>query len=301
MNPVPNLHHGPSIGTHSSAPLCMAGLSTSPKPGSMGAGHGYSEDREGDLVKEISRLRLFLQQAGIDAERSSLEIRATEQRHTREIEGERAKAQAACAEADEIRHRLKNTLAVIQAIANATLRSDVPMEDARAAFDSRLVALARAHDVLFESNWATASLSTIIRAILAPHAARDPNRIRARGPEVKLRAKPALALGLALHELGTNAAKYGALSNKDGHVKIAWTFASVPQGREFRLRWRERNGPLILPPSRTGFGSRLIQRNLAAEFHGTVELEYEPDGLVCTICAPVRGLDEPRVTECGPL
>jgi two-component sensor histidine kinase len=93
-----------------------------------------------------------------------------------------------------------------------------------------------------------------------------------------------------LHELGTDAAKYGALSNDDGYIEIAWTVAPHARGREFRLRWRERNGPPVLPPSGTGFGTRLIQVNLAAEFVGDVELEYHPNGMECTICAPAEGL-----------
>jgi two-component sensor histidine kinase len=130
------------------------------------------------------------------------------------------------------------------------------------------------------------------QGILAPYAGRGRNRIRAKGPKVSLGAKPALALGLALHELGTNAAKYGALSNAEGYIEIAWTLAPRPQGPEFRLHWRERNGPPVLPPSRTGFGTLLIQRNLAAEFKGEVELEYRPDGVECTIYAPAEGLNE---------
>jgi two-component sensor histidine kinase len=169
------------------------------------------------------------------------------------------------------------------------LGPDVPAEDARSAFNSRLEALAHAHDILFRSNWARANLGTIIDGILAPYARRGRNRIRAKGPDVSLAAKPALALGLALHEVGTNAAKYGALSNDEGCIEIAWTVAPHAQGREFRLRWRERNGPPVLPPSRTGFGTRLIQRNLAAEFDGEVELEYQPNGVECTICAPAEG------------
>ena len=179
---------------------------------------------------------------------------------------------------------------MVRAIANATLAPDVPMEDAHAAFNSRLEALASAHDILFRSNWARANLRTIIDGILAPYARGGRNRIQAKGPKVSLDAKPALALGLALHELGTNAAKYGALSNDDGYIEIAWTVAPHARGREFRLRWRERNGPPVLPPSRTGFGTRLIQRNLAAEFVGDVELEYQPNGVECTICAPAEGL-----------
>jgi two-component system, chemotaxis family, CheB/CheR fusion protein len=133
-------------------------------------------------------------------------------------------------------------------------------------------------------------LRTIIDGILAPYAKSGRNQIRAKGPEISLGTKPALALELALHELGTNAAKYGALSNDEGYVEIAWTLASRPQAREFRLRWRERNGPPVSPPSRTGFGTRLIKTNLAAEFKGEVELEYRSDGVECTIYGSAEGL-----------
>ena len=256
----------------------------------MGNDKRDRQNREADLVREVDRLRLLLKQAGIDAEQSLRETEASERRHVHDVTEERARTESARADADEIRHRLKNTLAVVQAIANATLGLDVPMEDARAAFSSRLEALAHAHDILFRSNWARANLRTIIEGILAPYAAHGQNRIRAKGPEISLGAKPALALGLALHELGTNAAKYGALSNDEGYIEIAWTLAPHRQGREFRLRWRERNGPPVLPPTRTGFGTRLIQRNLAAEFDGEVELEYPPNGVECTIYAPTEGL-----------
>jgi len=259
--------------------------------GDMGLGSGEERDREADLIQEINRLRLLLRQAGLDAERRSEQGAATEQQHVHDVEVERAETRAARGDADEIRHRLKNTLAIVQAIAHATLRSDVPMEHASAAFDSRLQALAHAHDMLFESDGRSASVRAIIDGILAPYSRRGRNRIRARGPEFNLAAKPALAFGLALHELGTNAAKYGALSNDGGHVEIGWT---IPQGREFHLRWHERNGPRVSPPSRPGFGSRLIQRILAAEFGGVVELEFNPDGLACTIRAPVEALIGPR-------
>jgi two-component system, chemotaxis family, CheB/CheR fusion protein len=256
----------------------------------MGNDKRDRQKRETDLVREVDRLRSLLKQAGIDAEQSLRETKASERQHVRDVADERARTHAARADVDEIRHRLKNSLAVVQAIANATLTPDVRMEDARAAFNSRLEALAHAHDILFQSNWARVDLRTIIDSILAPYAGLGRNRIRAKGPEVSLGAKPALALGLALHELGTNAAKYGALSNDEGYIEIAWTVAPHPQGPKFRLRWRERNGPPVLSPSRTGFGTRLIQRNLAAEFDGEVALEYQPDGVECTICAPRKGL-----------
>jgi two-component sensor histidine kinase len=244
--------------------------------------------REATLIAELTRLRAQLRQAGVDAQRSSNEASAVERRHTQDIAAERAETHAARAEADELRHRVKNTLAVVQAIANATLRAETPLEEARAAFNARLEALAHAQDILFESSWINVDLKSIIEGILAPYMETDRNRVRARGPDINLGEKPALALALAFHELATNAAKYGALSNDDGYVEIAWTLAPVTEGEELRLRWHERNGPPVAPPTRKGFGSRLVERNLADEFNGTVQLEFQPEGLTCTICAPAQ-------------
>jgi two-component sensor histidine kinase len=238
--------------------------------------------RKTELIAEINRLRALLRQAGIDAQRSSNETAATERRHARNMEAERAETRAARVDADESRHRLKNTLAVVRAIANATFRPDTPLDEARHAFNARLEALAQAHDMLFESSWTGANLMSVIEGSLGPYIQSSPHRVRARGPDIDLGAKPALALALAFHELATNAAKYGALSNDAGYVEIAWTLVAV--------RWHERNGPTVVPPSRKGFGSRLIEANLAAEFNGSVELEFRPAGLACTICALAQQL-----------
>ena len=127
----------------------------------LGNDQRESHDREADLTREIRRLRLLLQQAGIDAERSAQEISAMEHQRVEEVETERAKMQAARTDADELHHRLKNTLAVVQAIAHATLRSDVPAEDARTAFDSCLAALAHVHDILFAANWGSVNLQNL--------------------------------------------------------------------------------------------------------------------------------------------
>jgi HWE histidine kinase len=187
-----------------------------PTAATMGNDKRDHENREAGLVREVDRLRSLLKQAGIDALR---ETEASEQRHVHDLTEERVRTHAARADTYEIRHRLKNTLAGVQAIANATLAPDVGMKDARVAFNSRLEALSHAHDILFQSNWARADLKTIIDGILAPYAGRGRNRIRAKGPEVSLGAKPALALGLAVNELGTNASQQW-LDN--GAVIVGW-------------------------------------------------------------------------------
>jgi two-component sensor histidine kinase len=128
----------------------------------MGNDEREHQNREADLVREINRLRSVLKQAGVDAEQSLKESLASERQHVLDVAEERATTEVARADVDEIRHRLKNTLAVVQAIANATLAPGVPIEDARAAFNSRLEALAHAHDILFQSHWARANLRSII-------------------------------------------------------------------------------------------------------------------------------------------
>jgi len=210
---------------------------------------------------------------------------ATKTRHAHEMDVERGLRHTAEHDTYEIRHRLKNMLAVIQAIANATLVDGVPLAEARTAFNTRLGALAKAHDILFNAGWTRADLAVIIREVLAPYRG-----VRSKGPDVALGPKPALAFALALHELGTNASKYGALSVDGGYVDIAWKLARTSAGDELRLRWRERHGPRVRPPTHEGFGSRLIRDNLASEFSGTVELEFQPDGVACTVCAPAKRL-----------
>jgi two-component sensor histidine kinase len=186
-----------------------------------------------------------------------------------------------------LQHRIKNTLAMVQSIANQTMRNAGSLTEARNAFGARLLALSHAHDVLTESSWAAAPIATVVEGALAPHRPPNARRIRANGPVIQLEAKPAMALALALHELATNAVKYGALSNESGMIELLWSCEPGPACEMFRLTWREQGGPPVTPPSQKGFGTRLIERGLAGEFGGTVVLSYEPAGVVCTIEAPL--------------
>ncbi len=190
---------------------------------------------------------------------------------------------------DELTHRVKNMLAVVQAIAAQTFRANIDPRSARADFDSRLQALARAHDLLTAERWETADIGEMAERALALHRGPDPSRIVVAGPKLRLQSRAALALSLALHELATNALKYGALSTEGGTVSLAWEADSCPDGR-FRMRWTERGGPCVAAPSRTGFGSQLIERALAAELGGTVRLSYEAGGVVCAVDAPASAV-----------
>lgn len=186
----------------------------------------------------------------------------------------------------ELNHRVKNTMAVIQSIASQTLGHASTLEEARDTFRARLINFAQAHDVLTRESWQSANLADIITDTLKPHAGRE-DRFRIAGPQIRLAPKAALAVAMAVHELGTNAAKYGALSRESGHVAIAWRIEGQHASREVILDWRESGGPPVAEPKRRGFGSRLIERALAAELGGKVSVDYESSGVVCTIIAPL--------------
>ncbi|MGU3537959.1 PAS domain S-box protein [Methylobacterium sp. A54F] len=195
--------------------------------------------------------------------------------------------------AGELQHRIKNTLAMVQAIASQTFRNATDVEAAREAFSARLISLGRAHDILTQASWAQAPIAEVVEGALAVHRGGAACRIRTSGPGVLLAAKPALALALALHELATNAAKYGALSNAEGSVDLRWHVVHEGEAPRFCLTWSEQGGPPILSvPSHRGFGSRLIERSFAAEVGGDVRLTYAPTGLVCRLEAPLDAMQD---------
>jgi PAS domain S-box-containing protein len=194
----------------------------------------------------------------------------------------------------ELQHRVKNTLAMIQAIANQTLRNATSLHEAREAFQARIIALGKAHDILTQASWTAAPIAEVIEGALSVHR-HDASRIRISGPNVLLAAKPALSLALALHELATNAAKYGALSNESGVVELRWHVVHDDAAPRFCLTWTEQGGPPILTqPARRGFGSRLIERSFAAEVGGEVKLTYAPTGVVCRLEATLAAMQEQR-------
>jgi two-component sensor histidine kinase len=193
---------------------------------------------------------------------------------------------------NELNHRVKNTLAMMQAIAEQTFKGVDDLEVSRAKFSARIKALAGASDLLTGEHWVGASLQLTIEKVLAPYLGDAVHRGVIRGPEILLSPKSAISMSMALHELATNAVKYGAWSNKDGQVVLDWKI--VPGGSTpcLSLEWRETNGPTVVKPARRGFGSRLVERGLAAELGGKVRLDFRPEGLVCTVDAPLPQLME---------
>ena len=193
---------------------------------------------------------------------------------------------------NELNHRVKNTLATVQAFTTQTLRTAASLPEAREAITARLIALAKAHDVLTAECWEGADLAQIVADALRVHAG-DGTRCSWQGNSVRVTPRVALALAMMLHELATNALKYGSLSNATGTVAVSWalSYTDGPTS-EARLRlglsWEERGGPKVMPPSRKGFGSRMIERGLAAELSGEVDMRYEPTGVVCTLDMPLE-------------
>jgi PAS domain S-box-containing protein len=186
---------------------------------------------------------------------------------------------------NELNHRVKNALATVQAIATQSLKGDDVPAAARERFLSRLMALARTNDVLVAEDWQGASLWAIATEVAQPHGSAE--RFHIDGPPTHLQPQAATALALALHEMATNAAKYGALSTPDGRVDLSWALSGLPGRRRLALAWRETGGPPARAPQRTGFGTRLIERGLTAGLKAQVKLDYRPEGLVFTLDAPV--------------
>lgn len=184
---------------------------------------------------------------------------------------------------NELNHRVKNSLATIQAIAAQSFTGERGLPQAQEAFSSRIVALAEAHDLLTRENWEGAELHDVAARLADLHGGRA--RFELSGPAVRLSPKTALSLSMALHELATNAMKYGALSTPEGRIRLAWDLAPDPGAARLDLTWTERGGPPVKPPTARGFGSRLIERGLAAELSGSAAIDFRPDGVVCRIRA----------------
>lgn len=181
----------------------------------------------------------------------------------------------------ELSHRMKNTMAVVQSIAQMTLRQSADPEHLQ-AFDERLTALARAHEVLLGQNWVTARIRGVAESAFAAHGL---ERVSLSGPELNLNARSALNLAMLLHELATNAAKYGALVNADGRVDVAWRVVGAGRPAMLELTWQESGGPRVHPPERRGFGSRLLKAGFGGD--GQSDIAYAPEGLRAAFNVPL--------------
>ncbi|KQW84026.1 HWE histidine kinase domain-containing protein [Brevundimonas sp. Root1279] len=184
---------------------------------------------------------------------------------------------------DELNHRVKNTLATVQSIAMQTARSHADPATFAEGFQARLMALSHTHDLLTRSHWEGADLGSILQHETEAHGS---HRVTVTGPPAPLPPAAALSLGMVFHELATNAAKYGALSTPEGRIMVDWAIANQASPR-LQLTWREVGGPPASPPSRRGFGSRLIERNVRHDLAGEVKLNYSGDGLIAEFSIPM--------------
>jgi PAS domain S-box-containing protein len=190
----------------------------------------------------------------------------------------------------ELTHRSKNLLAVIQAMARQTAHYAGSTESFLEKFNARLQALATSHDILFKEEWQSASLAELVRLHLGPYLGRGESQVSVEGPTVLLKPEAAQPLGFALHELATNAAKYGALSVPEGRVSIAWRQLPEADGNGVELDWVESGGPAVEMPAHRGFGSMVIERNLALGLDTKVELAFLAEGVRCRILLPPEQL-----------
>lgn len=190
---------------------------------------------------------------------------------------------------DELNHRVKNTLATVQSICLHTYRS-TPDEFVQ-RFEDRLMALSKTHNLLTRRRWTGVGVRELLEQEFAPYGDLADTRIALEGPELTLAPRTGLALSMAMHELITNAAKYGALSTDAGSVRISWTLNAMEEPARqtlFSLRWSEQGGPPIEPPTRRGFGHRLIERSIAKDLGGRAELHFDREGLQCSIGFPLK-------------
>jgi PAS domain S-box-containing protein len=190
----------------------------------------------------------------------------------------------------ELAHRVKNILAVVHAMASQTLRDEVPNSVARESFNARLLALSHAHDVLIRGSWTTASLRELVDSAATLHCHGDSERFHVAGPDLRLGPTAALAFALVLHEMCTNAVKYGALSVPEGSVSIFWETFDEGNAPQLSFSWQEAGGPPVSQPSKRGFGSRLIEHSFGQHPGGAVKLEYPSEGVRLFIRCPLASL-----------
>jgi PAS domain S-box-containing protein len=183
----------------------------------------------------------------------------------------------------ELSHRVKNTLATVVSISQQSFSKDQALDEARESFSARIRALGQTHTRLAETNWAGVSLETMLLDEFAPYRREDEPNVSLSGPSIRLTPKQALTLGMAIHELMTNAAKYGALSTKSGRVEVVWRV----EPKHLVIEWVETGGPPVSEPSRSGFGRLLLERALATDLRGEVRLDFAESGLRCNIVVPL--------------
>ena len=188
----------------------------------------------------------------------------------------------------ELHHRVRNTLATVQGVMNTTARSSATIEDFQEAFAGRISSLAKTHAVMTEEPDQSVSFEHLLTQELGFYADGLGERISLRGPAVDLPSQIAVPLGMAVHELTTNAAKYGALASEAGRIAVEWSLDECPVGAALRWEWNETDGPTVTPPGREGFGSMLLKRVLSQQIGAEVNVAFEPEGFRLRMLVPLR-------------
>ncbi len=188
----------------------------------------------------------------------------------------------------ELHHRIKNNLAIVQALVSQSLKGLAGGEEAVAKLIGRLRALADAHEAVARDDWQSASLTSVVEQALAPFRGEGRDHIAIEGPDLTIAARPAVALALGLHELATNASKYGALAVDGGRASLTWRVDPLRQ--TLVMLWQEQGGPPVRAPAQKGFGSRLIERWVSADLAAAVAIEFLPQGVRCRIEAPLNAI-----------
>src|ERR1700730_3279136 len=239
--------------------------------------------QEAVLSAENDSLRLLLEQAGIDAK--TLLAQAGIDAKEREAADKLQKLILG-----ELHHRIKNTLATVSAIASQSFRAAPSIETGQKAMEGRLIALGPAHDLLMQVSWASASLTHTFSSATEPYDSQGARRFHFNGPDLKITSGAVIALAMTFNELCTNTTKFGALSVPAGRVEIAWTIDEAK--KRLRLIWTERGGPVVQPPARQSFGTRMM-RSLGQQLNGQVQLAYEPSGFIYSLDVPLSSVAAP--------
>jgi two-component sensor histidine kinase len=226
-----------------------------------------SIDNEPDYLREL------LAKAGVDAQAHALAAKLQE------------------AVIGELHHRVKNTLAIVSAITSQSLRTAQSFQEAEKTIDDRLRALAVAQDLLIRERWTGAGCRSLIESAVRAFQSTSMDQFEIVGDDLVISSGPALSLSMVIHELSTNATKYGALSVKEGRVSISW-FVSLDNPKRFIMHWKERDGPAVSEPSRKSFGSRLIEQALPGQLKGEARLRFDPGGLSCEVNIPLSVMQE---------
>jgi two-component sensor histidine kinase/CheY-like chemotaxis protein len=229
------------------------------------------------LTAENDSLRLLLEQAGIDAK--TLLVQAGIDAKEREAADKLQKLILG-----ELHHRIKNTLATVSAIASQSFRAAPSIEIGQKAMEGRLIALGRAHDLLMQVSWASASLTHTFSSATEPYDSQGARRFHFNGPDLRITSGAVIALAMTFNELCTNTTKFGALSVPAGRVEVAWTIDEPRQ--RLHLVWTESGGPAVEPPARQSFGTRMM-RSLGQQLNGQVQLAYEPGGFIYALDVPL--------------